>query len=145
VNPEVKALWLTDLRSGEFTQGKGMLRSTENEYCCLGVLCERAVREGIIPPPVLKTYYINSDNDITDRYEYGTGDDASTGTLPNAVREWAGLETTSPALPVPAELRDEYPTDPGVPPWHVSLAGINDRAGDRFPFPRIAELIEEYL
>jgi hypothetical protein len=143
VNPEVKALWLTDLRSGEFTQGKGMLRNTEDEYCCLGVLCERAVREGIIPPPVLKTYI--EDDDIPNRYAYGTGDDANTGTLPQAVREWAGLEKNNPALPVPAELRDEYPTGPGVPPWHISLSGVNDHAGDRFPFPRIAELIEEHL
>lgn len=35
-----KDLWVQKLRSGEYEQGKGTLRSRNNKYCCLGVLAE---------------------------------------------------------------------------------------------------------
>lgn len=42
MDPTVKQLWLDELRSGEYQQGKGNLRAivdgTEG-FCCLGVLC----------------------------------------------------------------------------------------------------------
>lgn len=37
---EVKDKWIEALRSGEYEQGIGRLRSSENKFCCLGVLCE---------------------------------------------------------------------------------------------------------
>lgn len=40
MNPEIKARWVAALRSGEYQQGTGGLRSEENEFCCLGVLCD---------------------------------------------------------------------------------------------------------
>ena len=46
---ELRQLWVNALRSGEFKQGKAVLRSTDNEYCCLGVLCEVAARQGLMP------------------------------------------------------------------------------------------------
>jgi hypothetical protein len=47
----LKAEWVAALRSGEYRQGKNSLRckSIENgqyEYCCLGVLCDLAVKHG---------------------------------------------------------------------------------------------------
>lgn len=51
LKPDVKNQWLAALRSGEYEQGKGVLRrvgtSGNKEYCCLGVLCELAVRSGV--------------------------------------------------------------------------------------------------
>lgn len=40
--PELKAKWLVALRSGEYQQAKGALRTIEGEkcMCCLGVLCD---------------------------------------------------------------------------------------------------------
>jgi hypothetical protein len=32
--------WLTALRSGEYKQGRGRLRKSDDSYCCLGVLCD---------------------------------------------------------------------------------------------------------
>lgn len=32
--------WIDALRSGKYTQGRGYLKSLNNEYCCLGVLCD---------------------------------------------------------------------------------------------------------
>tara|TARA_R110000868_G_scaffold322391_6_gene583300 strand:- start:200 stop:535 length:336 start_codon:yes stop_codon:yes gene_type:complete len=42
MNSEVKALWIKNLRSGEFKQGKAVLYNPEgNSYCCLGVLAKQ--------------------------------------------------------------------------------------------------------
>jgi hypothetical protein len=35
----VKKLWVEALRSGEYKQGKKCLRTQDNKFCCLGVLC----------------------------------------------------------------------------------------------------------
>ncbi len=37
--------WLVALRSGEYTQAHGSLR-TDTGYCCLGVVCDLAARHG---------------------------------------------------------------------------------------------------
>lgn len=39
MDAELKTKWLEALRSGKYTQGTSQLRSTKDEYCCLGVLC----------------------------------------------------------------------------------------------------------
>jgi hypothetical protein len=36
----VKARWVAALRSGRYAQGRRMLRSRDDHYCCLGVLCD---------------------------------------------------------------------------------------------------------
>lgn len=53
MNPKAKAQWIAKLRSGEYTQGTGSLRDSGNKYCCLGVLCEVAVEDGLIPEGTL--------------------------------------------------------------------------------------------
>lgn len=45
MDSELKSRWLTALRSGDYRQTKGKLRSFRNDYfddgyCCLGVLCD---------------------------------------------------------------------------------------------------------
>jgi hypothetical protein len=37
---EIKTKWVEALRSGKYVQGKGMLRFKDNNFCCLGVLCD---------------------------------------------------------------------------------------------------------
>ena len=39
MNTEIKAKWVAALRSGEYKQGKNRLRNKDNNFCCLGVLC----------------------------------------------------------------------------------------------------------
>lgn len=48
MSPELKALWLNALRSGEYRQTTGTLKDTDG-YCCLGVLCHVASEAGMIP------------------------------------------------------------------------------------------------
>lgn len=62
MKPEVKEQWVTALRSGDFLQITGALKQlkaiNENSddkrvgYCCLGVLCEVAVKNNVIPAGV---------------------------------------------------------------------------------------------
>jgi hypothetical protein len=104
----VKRLWLKALRSGKYKQAQGMLKTTsgqDSRYCCLGVLCEVAVAQGVI-----QTYC------------------ATNGLLPDAVEEWAGLQTPDPRLGPRVDSRNAS--------W------LNDQ-GKSFTF--IADRIEKYL
>jgi hypothetical protein len=50
VNKDKLKLWIDALRSGKFEQGQGNLASRDGEvvkYCCLGVACEVAVKDGL--------------------------------------------------------------------------------------------------
>lgn len=40
MHPEIKQRWVEALRSGRYQQGQNVLRTTENAFCCLGVLCD---------------------------------------------------------------------------------------------------------
>lgn len=123
MNPEIKQKWITALRSGGYLQGKGGLRikgwpiSKTEKFCCLGVLCEIAVKAGVIPAPV---------NDASlSFYKYGGEQIAST--LPAEVIAWAGLPSGNPILPKRA---------------HRTLAEMNDSG---VSFSEIADIIEENL
>lgn len=51
---KLKKKWLAALRSGEYVQGIRKLCQIGEEYdhfCCLGVLCDILVRDGLIDPP----------------------------------------------------------------------------------------------
>lgn len=77
--------WVEALKSGKYKQGTGQLVTQESEwneetmrfiptgvkrYCCLGVLCEVAVQEGVIPSFKEDDCY-----------------------LPEVVQKWVGLKT----------------------------------------------------
>lgn len=49
MNQEFKAKWLAALRSGEYRQGTGVLRTGDNRFCCLGVACDLLVKQGVLP------------------------------------------------------------------------------------------------
>ena len=100
MNPEVKALWTEALRSGNYKQGRGQLhyRGEAGElFCCLGVLCDLAVKAGVVLPVDFAPTKV--------RYE---GLD-----LPPTIRDWAGLNRASPHVVVPGHGDD-------------SLANLND-------------------
>ena len=78
---EIRRKWVAALRSGEYEQGRFSLRTSDNKYCCLGVLCEVAVKERKIPRPVAKK----------EVYEFS----GNTGHLPSNVMHWVGLRTSS--------------------------------------------------
>ena len=40
MNPEIKTKWLEALRSDRYAQGHATLRTKDDRFCCLGVLCD---------------------------------------------------------------------------------------------------------
>lgn len=40
MDDKIKQKWIIALRSGNYEQGKNNLRSKNNTYCCLGLLCD---------------------------------------------------------------------------------------------------------
>lgn len=92
MNRDIKAAWVTALRSGEFKQGRGALFGSDDQgnpsYCCLGVLSKLAVDAGIV------------EMDPTSRIGNGchrfgrSGSDGFSGTysyLPVDVQHWADV------------------------------------------------------
>lgn len=138
MNTEIKKKWVTALRSGKYPQGsRGQLRKDiltdgvdVSHFCCLGVLCDLAVEEGIISDP--EFHEVDGTG-----YEYVYGDeaDSSWSYLPRSVFTWAGLPSSNPRVTVQGEK-------------NYSLSALNDGnldTGKRYTFDQIADLIEEQL
>lgn len=130
MDQEIKAQWVEALRSGEYHQGTGRLHHIsggQSLYCCLGVLCELAIKAGI-DVPTNSRRECDCDNckenppvDFIVRYD--GGDDF----LPEIVRQWARLDAPNPAIP-------------GRPAYKDTLSWMNDNGHD---FTSIANIIEE--
>lgn len=117
MKPEIKAKWLTALRSGDYQQGKGYLRRQvdgSDQYCCLGVLCDLYSKEFGV--------------------EWQGGLDVITflgnsSYLPEEVQDWSGVNGSGSA-----ESMLDYECN--------SLSWVNDQNND---FNQVIELIEECL
>ena len=88
---EIAERWVAKLRSGTIEQSYTALGRGDGTRCCLGVLCDIAVEDGIIPPPT-------SINGGGTMLQYGSLEDriverVAGGYLPTAVQEWAGMRT----------------------------------------------------
>ena len=131
MNPEVKAAWVERLRSlPNDMQARSTLKEWESgKMCCLGVLTEMAVEQGIIEPGVeIDVSDFSKVTQYTD--EVGEGTSHWYGLTPPSVVKWAGMETNNPDF---------------VHPEHgqVNLAYLNDHK--RFTFDQIADEIEVNL
>jgi hypothetical protein len=115
MNPNIKSLWLEALRSGRYAQTKNYLR-TNNGFCCLGVLCDLAEKDGIVAAsePVSSLGVVL----------YDTEDSLP----PTCVEKWACISVFGAV---------EYN---GL---EYSLAKLNDEVG--LSFCEIADLIEKQL
>lgn len=49
IKPEVKRAWVQALRSGQWEQGTEFIRSRDNKFCCLGVLCDLGRKKNWLP------------------------------------------------------------------------------------------------
>lgn len=131
---EVREEWVAALRSGEYTQGHTRLRKRntrtgEDELCCLGVLCELAVRHGAIQPATLDW------EDSTMQYNdwtYPDGEDKHGAYLPQSVMDWADVSSNDIKVQLPAG-------DGEYSGGRESLVSLNDGG---FTFPQIADMIE---
>lgn len=124
-NRENMQLWIDGLLSGEFPQDQGYLKVTiegQARYCCLGVACEIAIRNGVHVTQFAR-----------ERPRCGCGCNSETPTvfdgfstcLPPAVASWLGL----PEEDESADLLSEGKT--------IGAIQANDSLG--WDFPKIAE------
>lgn len=128
MNQDVKALWLTALRSGKYKQATGSLQTSDNKFCCLGVLCELAVEAGVIErkqssPEYAYRYKPLPREDGMSVYGSSTG-------LFREVMDWAGIETAAASYETSVEPND----------IDRNLVGLND--GLRHSFEQIADVVE---
>lgn len=120
--------WVAALRSGEFAQGLRALhrihQDGREDYCCLGVACALAVREGVVDPGAADGDFVPNEGGFIKPVRYGKS--MNSGTLPDEVRTWLGLRT---------EDGEFYDTEN-----YDSLAKMNDNGAS---FEEIADAIVE--
>jgi hypothetical protein len=92
VNKDKLKLWIDALRSGEYRQGHGHLAGKDGEvvkYCCLGVACEVAIKDGLDLEGRWGRPAVDEDRELVeeDRKFYDTEDLV----LPPAVQDWLGI------------------------------------------------------
>jgi hypothetical protein len=121
---QVAEKWVRALRSDEFPQADGTLRSTRG-YCCLGVLCELYRREH----PDRAEWQTPVDNSPVFPFRMNNGWKGAPvihdGYLPEPVMEWAGMASSNGRI-----------TTTGA-----NLANMNDSGAS---FAGIAEVISTY-
>lgn len=88
---EIADMWVAALRSGNYKQGINRLRNENNEFCCLGVLCDISEKG--------KWASLNHFPFYTD------GNDWSSFSLPEGIRIWAEISVKNPSVKVGL---DEY-------------------------------------
>lgn len=133
MNPEIKKQWVDALKSGEYKQGKGMLLSPSDKYCCLGVLCD-------LHSKVTNTSWQKTDNSYL----------SQKALLPYQVVQWSGLIHENAPLPMSmaADIKEDIiKKDPTTLhqqwPSVLYLTELNDTT--KLTFSDIADLIEKYL
>lgn len=118
--------WVKALRSGEYEQTKDKLVSEDDSFCCLGVLCNLSVDDGVGEwrhDHILGRWFFQCN-------EYFDFKDAME--LPESVREWAGMNSCDGAI-----RTDISPYSLIYPP---TLAELNDNGKS---FKEIADIIEK--
>ncbi len=128
MNPEIRAEWAARLRSGEYKQGRSVLKMIDpvtgvTKHCCMGVLCELAVEAGVLT-------YSDEEGDGVVRY----GLNRMTGQLPEEVISWAQIDDITQG--------DPHLITQGDP--HLTTDATCSQANDlrEWTFAYIADLID---
>jgi hypothetical protein len=132
--------WIKALRSGKYEQGKNCLRSFDDKFCCLGVLCD--IMD--IPHwklPTASDAAFNRLDSYSGSYRFGCNpEDIKTyaGLLPPMAIKTAGMKSEDRDLFWSTqEERNEAKKKYGA----VTLVGMNDHGRT---FEQIADVIEEH-
>lgn len=123
---DIKNRWLARLESGDIKQTKRFLGRPNGSRCCLGVLCDIAVEDGIISPPIVE----EDTHGFGRTYEY-LNYAGNSGELPEEVVAWAGLNSANP----------EYHVRGGAAT--SNLASLNDAS--KYNFKKIADVIRKHF
>ena len=130
LNPNAQA-WVEALRSGDYKQGHGLLRSDDDKFCCLGVACDLFAASH---PEVRGWEIIFNVSNIFVSHTFIINAQKNTALLPRQVCEWLGL------APLVEGGYNKNVTFLQNTPRPRSLVDLND---DRlFTFDKIADTIE---
>ena len=129
MNPEIKTKWLEALRSGDYRQGRNVLKQQHGpkdtpQFCCLGVLCDLAIEDGLTVEVDEVFFNEKSNTYYNDCYEL----------LPEAVADWAGLPSVNPEVNIYDHEVDAADL--------TTIADLNDEGST---FAEIADVIEKEL
>jgi hypothetical protein len=120
---EVKQKWIEALRSGQYNQGKNALKKETIqgvEHCCLGVLCELAIKDGVEIDVHQSTCTLAPNGAVSFNESHDF--------LPTVVQDWAELHTESIYVRKESE--------------EIGVHMLNDTGHS---FAQIADLIEAQL
>lgn len=141
VNTVVMEKWATALESGNYKQVNGKLTDGEGGFCCLGVLCEIAVDEGVIEPKSIYACSCGDNHGDEPEWQY----DGAFLTPSRTVAEWAfgvdndGNPELDTGLDVP-RVEDDYPYIEHDGPYKFEAAtSLNDTY--KWTFEEIAAAI----
>lgn len=129
MNPGIKARWVEALRSGEYKQGAGCLRTTDDCFCCLGVLADLYVKEKGVE-------WVAPQGGQPSSYSIHM----QGGVLPVEVAEWADLRDKAGVIDICPCVEVTLPGY--TQPTYECLTGLNDNG---VPFSEIANKIEASL
>lgn len=87
--------WVEALESGDYRQGYNMLRDPRGAYCCLGVACEVAIANGVNIVGKPGAFNVLQQEAT---YVYGGNEGWTSSALPDPVRDWLGLTSTTPLI-----------------------------------------------
>lgn len=118
---EIKEAWVSAMRSRKYKKGIGHLRNKENEFCPLGVLCD---------------LYDSSSWISSSHYWYYFAEDNVSGTLPQVVRDWAGLDKDESSCAFYS--KDDKESTEQI----INLFRLNDNSN--LSFNQLAGIIEHY-
>lgn len=123
MNKQIAKKWIKALRSGEYKQGQTGRLKSDTGYCCLGVLCEIASKEGL---------GIFDNNGI-----FHANGEQKRQSLPSDVLAWSEMKN----------YMGYFQSDLGeVSLWNMNdgVTNKNQLADNRLSFNEIADVIEEY-
>lgn len=121
---EIKEKWIAALRSGEYQQTDGYLQR-DGKFCCLGVLCDLAVKSGLsLTVREQRAFPDDETSPVVAFY------DVNTGTLPYDVQRWSGIKDSIGIFPDDSTGLSN------------TLADLNDNGKS---FAEIADVIEKYF
>lgn len=132
--------WVEALESGDYEQVQGALtvltgdtadELTVEGHCCLGVMCELAIKDGVD----LDVYASRSHDSIYNRSYEG-----ETSYLPIKVLKWLGAPLSTPGVTT-GNLWVHIPD--ATEAW-VSVASMNDSSLWEYSFIQIAETVRKY-
>ena len=125
---EIADAWVATLRSDLFVQGQDVLANAERtKHCCLGVLCEIAIGNGV----EIEVAVEGAVGEYTNCHGACMKYEGEGYRLPNVVKEWADMMFDDGRLF--DEDTEDLPSD--------SLADLNDSGSS---FKEIADHIETY-